>query len=92
MSNLPIARQISIEQAIEITESAFLPLKCVVNYSDFDDTFDFAVYLPDGERRVYKESATSIQNAPKLQRVLEEAKKSYAFSGVSFNLWTFPDD
>jgi hypothetical protein len=91
MSPYPTAAQVSIERATEITESAFLPLRCVVEFSKAEDTFSFAIYLPDGKRTIYKEDATAIQNVPKLKVTLEIARKEVASRDISLASWVFPD-
>lgn len=78
------------EQMLEIPRTAFLPLRCVTDFSDYENQFGFAVYPPDRQRILKQDSAAKMRNVSVLKQQIEEARKQLEDAGLKLDPWLLP--
>lgn len=78
-------------QLIDIVKSAFAPLYCVAELQDYNHTFGFAVYLPDGSRVTYdKKGAALLQNESELSSAILDVRAKIEAKGIVLGKWSLP--
>jgi hypothetical protein len=93
-SAYPVDLQLTDEQMLEIARNAFLPYRCVPDFTNDGEIFGFAVrYSEEGvpeKRKVWEDNATRMRNASTLKLYLELARKDLEKLDITLNEWEFP--
>ncbi len=75
-----------------IVQCAFLPLECVAELQNYEHSFGFAVYLPDGSRIKHEEqNATCLQHESTLSSVITTIRSQIESKGITLANWSFPE-
>ena len=83
---------LSIETTKKSIETAFLPLECVVEVSDYGQRFGFRVYGPQQEHLLTVEDILSHEARHRhgLADLIESARRKVAAKGYELRPWAAP--
>lgn len=89
---VPLETWLSIETMKKSIETAFLPLECVVEVSDYGQRVGFRVYGPQQEHLLTVEDILSHESRHRhgLTDLIESARRKVAAKGYELRPWAAP--
>jgi hypothetical protein len=85
-----VKSEITLEQAVEIAESAFRPLECIAEVQDYDSRVGFRVYGPDNQPLLTVEDLTrsKVKDSQRLESILQQARERVTNLGFELSPWS----
>lgn len=87
-----MAPKLSIEDAAQIAERAFLPLECVAEVQDYRYRLGFRIYDPENQPLLTAEDlvAPQVTDLRRLESILFQTRERVQENGYKLAHWLFP--